>query len=415
MKYKKSFLIICLIICIFSIASLCASDVNETVSVSENQNDVVSVEEMADEVVSIENNVTNDVVSVEEMADEVVSIENDDLKMGSINHDDLSLVTCEDNNSSKEKLAKNQEDVLSKSESGPSGHIESKDVTLISKNPIGYKVRLVGENVANQEVSFEVLEFYDDKGGIQTYDYFDTVSDANGYATLKGYLPYGKYLIVTSTWNHGYVENYVTVKPNGYKDMYLNVDKTDKSIKYGWSGVFDGYLKIYKNNKLLKKIRMKTFDGRYDYWQNFNRYSIKKFSAGKYTVKIVNNKNKIIKKKSFTIKKSKKTSKKKKSSSKYKYITITAKKYYKTKKSGKYSIKTKIWDMWRPSIGHYKYIDTWAYKNGKLLPQSKYWVKFKIKGKWTGWKACGPGTGHNRYSAYYSSLNSVPIKVKIRK
>ena len=31
MKYKKSLIFICLILCLFSIASICASEVNETV------------------------------------------------------------------------------------------------------------------------------------------------------------------------------------------------------------------------------------------------------------------------------------------------------------------------------------------------------------------------------------------------
>ena len=45
MKYKKGLVFICLLICLFSIASVCASDVNETVVASENQNDEeISVE-----------------------------------------------------------------------------------------------------------------------------------------------------------------------------------------------------------------------------------------------------------------------------------------------------------------------------------------------------------------------------------
>lgn len=42
MKYKKSFIFICLIICLFSIASVCASDVNETV-VANDYNGAVGV------------------------------------------------------------------------------------------------------------------------------------------------------------------------------------------------------------------------------------------------------------------------------------------------------------------------------------------------------------------------------------
>ena len=39
MKYKKSLIFICLLICLFSIASVCASDVNETLVASEDQSD----------------------------------------------------------------------------------------------------------------------------------------------------------------------------------------------------------------------------------------------------------------------------------------------------------------------------------------------------------------------------------------
>lgn len=36
MKHEKSLLIICMIICLFSIASVCASDVNDTIVANEN-------------------------------------------------------------------------------------------------------------------------------------------------------------------------------------------------------------------------------------------------------------------------------------------------------------------------------------------------------------------------------------------
>ena len=44
MKFKKSFLIICLIICLFSITSVCASDVNETDITSITVNDITEIE-----------------------------------------------------------------------------------------------------------------------------------------------------------------------------------------------------------------------------------------------------------------------------------------------------------------------------------------------------------------------------------
>ena len=45
MKFKKSLIFICLILCLLSIASVCASEVNDTVVASEDQNDkIISIE-----------------------------------------------------------------------------------------------------------------------------------------------------------------------------------------------------------------------------------------------------------------------------------------------------------------------------------------------------------------------------------
>lgn len=84
MKYKKSFLIICLIICLFSIASVCASNVNETVVASENQ---------SDELQNVEN---QDVFDVDATENEVLTASSDDEVI--VNCDDsgdvLSLENC---------------------------------------------------------------------------------------------------------------------------------------------------------------------------------------------------------------------------------------------------------------------------------------------------------------------------------
>lgn len=56
MKHKRGILIICLIICLFSIASVCASDVNETVVANENMAlDILSMDEQ-DNDLSVEGN-----------------------------------------------------------------------------------------------------------------------------------------------------------------------------------------------------------------------------------------------------------------------------------------------------------------------------------------------------------------------
>ena len=68
MKFKKFIIFICLIVCMFSIASVCASDINDTVVASEDQ---------SDDIISIEN--SNDtVVASEDQSDDIISIENSD-------------------------------------------------------------------------------------------------------------------------------------------------------------------------------------------------------------------------------------------------------------------------------------------------------------------------------------------------
>ena len=109
----------------------------------------------------------------------------------------------------------------------------------------------------------------------------------------------------------------------------------------------------------------------------------------------------------------KKTTKVKKSS-KYKIINSKAKYYWVYKKSGKFLVSTKIWDMTAGIRAPYKYVDTFLYKNGNLLGRSEYKVKMKLNGRWTNWLNAGPGTSHHRY-AVYDSVNVGGIKVKVHK
>ena len=83
MKYKKGLVFICLIICLFSIASVCASDVNET---------VVANEDQSDEVISVEN---EKIISINN--DDIVSIENSE-KINSSEWDKLNYNVANDEN-----------------------------------------------------------------------------------------------------------------------------------------------------------------------------------------------------------------------------------------------------------------------------------------------------------------------------
>lgn len=147
------------------------------------------------------------------------------------------------------------------------------------------------------------------------------------------------------------------------------------------------------------------------------KFSTKKLKVGTHKVKIEladdpmyygEKYSKIIVKKTKSVKK---TTKK----SKYKVISITAKKHFKTKKSGKFKVKSIIFDMWRPYYGDYKYIDTWLYKKGKMVEQTKYKTKYYVNGKWTKWMTFEWGTNHHRYPVYDADLTSIKIKVKVRR
>ena len=61
MRYKKGLIFICLLICLFSVTCVCASNVNETVVASENQ---------SDELLNVEN---QDVCEVNATESEVLS------------------------------------------------------------------------------------------------------------------------------------------------------------------------------------------------------------------------------------------------------------------------------------------------------------------------------------------------------
>ncbi|MEE1335367.1 hypothetical protein [Methanobrevibacter sp.] len=102
------------------------------------------------------------------------------------------------------------------------------------------------------------------------------------------------------------------------------------------------------------------------------------------------------------------------SSSKYKIITTTAKYHWITKKSGKFTVKTIIWDMTAGFRASGKYIDTTLYKNGRQVYNSKYSVKYKINGRWTGWAKYGTtSTAHHRYFVWDSDyVGKIKVKVK---
>lgn len=321
MKYKKSLVFICLLICLFSIASVGASDVNETSVASENQN-VEKIELITnvtnnggiDEKTTFSSDNTNytenDVLSLEKN-----DITNNLISMSLSDNDNLSTGTYLDK--------------------GPSGYIESDDVIINYKNPIQYKVYLIGNDVINKCVTFDIFD--SDKNG-EYVESVDAITNNEGVAILSYALKPGHYWIkiCSENFNHGSVYNSITIRPNGLKWVKIASSNSyfGKShyIKYKWSGIFKGYLKLYKGNKLVKKITIKSHHKNEDKegfkWVYTGKYNTKKLKVGKYTVKIVNSKGKVIKKSKFKISKNSKKTGKKSTSKK----TTTKKTVKKSKK-----------------------------------------------------------------------------------
>ena len=67
MKYQKGLIFICLIICLFSIASVCASDVNEIVIASDDQsNDVVEIDDEHEDILAVDEQEVGNIGATEE-------------------------------------------------------------------------------------------------------------------------------------------------------------------------------------------------------------------------------------------------------------------------------------------------------------------------------------------------------------
>ena len=83
MKYKKGLIFICLIICLFSIASVVAGDVNETIVASENQSDeVIGIENQNEEVISVEESKISDENKLEESVEIFSNFNKNEDKLG---------------------------------------------------------------------------------------------------------------------------------------------------------------------------------------------------------------------------------------------------------------------------------------------------------------------------------------------
>ena len=247
-------------------------------------------------VVDVTDNGVEDVFSVEETSEDIINVGEANETMGA--EENNIVVSLNDND---EPL-----NTGSYLKEGPFGYIDSNDMTIKYKNPIEYKVQLVGTSVNGQSVSFIV---YKGESG-QHYGDYKSTTDSNGYAILNADLKPDVYWINIISDNHGSVYNTLTVKNNGYTNAKIDISSPyygydGGDINYHWKGDFKGYFNLYKGNKLIHKKYLSlgskgvVSDGDYGEYV----YLTKKLSIGTYTVKITNSNGKVIKKASFKVSK----------------------------------------------------------------------------------------------------------------
>ena len=194
MKYKKGFIFICLIVCLFSIASACAGDLNETVIGDDDQND------------------------------DLIQIDNP-----------------EDNEDVGDELSSSDDEIESASEYN---FVENHDIVVNASDTVVYQVKLVDND--NKPYSYNKVTF--------TFNNEDYIAktDYEGYASyVLGNLNPGTYTIKAS---HGDVQvsNKIQVKNHYSTENYYECDceayLDDNLITveaYYYEEEFNDYLKFY--------------------------------------------------------------------------------------------------------------------------------------------------------------------------
>ena len=268
MKYKKVFIFICLIICLFSIASVCASDVNETALANDDQSDnVINVEDQ-DEI-------------EEEVNDEILSLVNDD--------EDLSQDVDSDVLGASPPYNK-----YSVSVSDSSMYYGQSGTITISITPVsGYSYKYdfylkIFDSNSKEKIS---KRFYSTTSSTKvTYSVGSTSLDPGSY-TIK---------IVNYADSRVMSTASLTVKSVSYSAYSVSVSSTTLSYENGGTITmsirpasssyyyrYDFYLKVYDSNG-KEKISKRYYSTSSTTKVTYNVASTS-LAPGSYTIKILNN------------------------------------------------------------------------------------------------------------------------------
>ena len=297
MKYKKSLLIICLIICLFSITSVCASDVNETIMATEVQSgELVSFEDndiSDDDVVNIEENINEKLIKPN------ISVEVEKSSLNTLNKQDSLLSYVGDDIVS----LNGHENVLGSSPPHNAYSVNLYNVSICSDNNNG-RIMPFSMSFASSSYTYKYdfyLKVYDSNGNVKiSQRYYGSSSPGPSLTIDATKLSLGKYTMKIINNVDKYVMStaslyIVTVPYSAYSVSVSNSTIVSekggnifKSMSYASSYTYkyDFYLKVYDSNDNEKISRRY-----YSLDSSFPDLSIgaNELRPGIYTVKIFSN------------------------------------------------------------------------------------------------------------------------------
>ena len=275
MKNKKGLIFICLIICLFSIVSVCASDVNETVVASEDQ---------SDELIGIEN---QEVIETNDVNESVV-VSQDQMMI----NDNVLAVEKQDN----DKVDAAEENELSTSDENILSALPSHDTysvrTIVTMDSeflhIEFKITYYSDV---EEHSFQAY-IYDKSNKLVTKDSFSSSSYSSNYNSITYSLdtsgppgayefPPGEYTIKVINNADDYLMDTTKFYVKSNEPAIIITNNKNFTINqkvqfdYTYNNKATGKLKLYLNNSFIKSINLG------------NKIDFGNLNLGKYIFKVV--------------------------------------------------------------------------------------------------------------------------------
>jgi len=287
MKYKKGLIFICLFICLFSIASICASDVNETVAASEDQND---------DLIEIENQ--NDEITINDNSDDNVKIEENN-----IDETDDSI----HGNNDILSYSKNNE-MLNSSPPSSAYSVSISDTTINYGSGGNIIISVKSCSGYDYKYDFYLIVYDSNNREIIKKNYYNTYSTTQiTHSIDANKLPSGTYIMKIINYADSKVMSIATLtsKPTSiltypsYTEYSVRV--SDTTINYGsesdismrispapsdYKYKYNFYLKVYDSNNNIEIS--KKYSSIFSTSSETYTLSATRLNPGRYTVKIIN-------------------------------------------------------------------------------------------------------------------------------